>query len=117
PYRADLAAVFDEDIGDTVDLFPRDGTIERLGEAAIGDIVCDALRAQNQTQIAFVNGGGLRASIPSSYAPIATGLRRPPAQAAGPWDVVVGDVFAVLPFGNTTATFTITPQVLYAAMA
>jgi 5'-nucleotidase, C-terminal domain/Lamin Tail Domain len=114
PYRTALSGVFDEDIADATATFPRDGTLERLAEAAIGNLVTDALRAQTGAEIAFVNGGGLRSAIPSTYVPVASGLARPPA--AAPWDVLVGDIYAVLPFGNTTATFDITPSILYAAM-
>ncbi len=103
PYRDQLSAIFDADIADATALFPRSGNNERLGEAAIGNITTDAMRAEYDTDIAFTNGGGLRSSIPSSYAPKNLALRRPAAgYAAGPpYDVVVGDVYTLLPFGNT----------------
>lgn len=108
PYRAELAAQLDGTIGVATGVFPRGGTpaVERVGEAAIGDLVADALRATYGTQIAFTNGGGLRSPLPSSYLPRDTTLRRPaPGYAAGPpYDLVTGDVYSVLPFGNQSLT-------------
>ena len=86
PYRAELAAQLDGTIGVVTGVFPRGGTraVERVGEAAIGDVVADALRATYGTQIAFTNGGGLRSPLPSSYLPRDTTLRRPaPGVCAG----------------------------------
>jgi 2',3'-cyclic-nucleotide 2'-phosphodiesterase (5'-nucleotidase family)/DNA-binding beta-propeller fold protein YncE len=68
----------------------------RTGECLLGNLVTDAmlwkvntLDPDNPYDIAFQNGGGLRAGID-----------------AGP--VSVGEVLEVLPFGNTMATFEIT---------
>lgn len=83
--------------------------VERVGEVAVG-VVTDALRATYNTQIALTNGGGLRSSLPSSYAPADTSLRRPtPGYAAGPpYDLVLGDAYTLLPFGNAALTRTVT---------
>lgn len=117
-YRAELAAVFDEQIGLATGVFPQGGNIERLGEVALGNLVADAMRARYGTQLALTNGGGLRSALPSSYLPEDTGLRRPaPGYAAGPpYDLVVGDVFSVLPFGNSVVTRSVTGAQLYAAL-
>ena len=70
---------------------PIDGSREtcRAGECEMGNLVADAMldRVKDQgTEIAIVNGGGLRASIDQG-------------------DVTMGEVLTVLPFQNTLATF------------
>ena len=113
PYRQQLAAVFDTRIGTAAGVFPRNGVLERTGEAAIGNIVADALRTRYGTQLALTNGGGLRSALPSSYVPSDLSLDRdPPA----PFDLVTGDVFTVLPFGNVVVTRTVTGSQFYAAL-
>ena len=114
PYRQQLAAVFDTKIGVATGVFPRNGgSIERAGEAAIGNIVADSLRTRYGTQLALTNGGGLRAALPSSYTPLDLTLDR---TAPAPFDLVTGDVFTVLPFGNVVVTRTVTGSQLYAAL-
>lgn len=118
PYRTELAAAFDRKVAVATAVFPRGNNVERLQEVALGDLLADAIRVKYGTQIAFVNGGGLRAPLPSSYLPADTSLRRPDAgYAAGPpYDVVVGDAYAVLPFGNASVTRTVTGAQLWAAL-
>ncbi|MBI4672132.1 MAG: 5'-nucleotidase C-terminal domain-containing protein [Chloroflexi bacterium] len=61
----------------------------RFGECNIGDLISDAMLESQQkegVQIALLNGGGIRASIPAG-------------------DVTLGQVLTVLPFGNTIANF------------
>lgn len=118
PFRAALSAAFDRVIGVATGLFPRGGNIERLGEVAIGNLVTDAMRLRYGTQLAITNGGGLRAPLPSSYLPADHTLRRTTAGYAPgpPFDLVVGDVFSVLPFGNVIITRTVTGAQLYAAL-
>jgi 5'-nucleotidase len=121
PYRTQLAAALDEKIGVATDVFPRGGTpaVERIGEAAIGNLTTDAMRAKYGTQIAFTNGGGLRSALPApGYLPLDTTLRRTsPGYAAGPpFDLVAGDAFTLLPFGNQSLTRTVTGAQLWAAL-
>jgi 5'-nucleotidase len=115
PYRQALAEAFDEVIGEATDLFPRGNNIERLGEVAIGNLVADSMREAYGTDVAFTNGGGIRSPIPSSYLPQDTSLRRTtPGYALGPpYDVVIGDVFSVLPFGNIVITREVTGAQLH----
>jgi 5'-nucleotidase len=89
-----------------------------LAEVAIGDLLADAYRIRYGTQLALQNGGGIRAPLPSSYLPADTGLRRTsPGYAAGPpYDLVGGDAYAVLPFGNVVVTRTVTGAQLWAAL-
>jgi 5'-nucleotidase/UDP-sugar diphosphatase len=66
-----------------------DKAVCRFEECNMGNLIADAMLWKTQaegTQIAFQNGGGIRASIPAG-------------------NVTVGDVLTVLPFGNAIATF------------
>jgi 5'-nucleotidase len=118
PYRDQLAVKFDVKVSVNDQIYVRDGAAERTGEVPIGDLIADAMldryKAQG-AQIAFTNGGGIRASLPSSYAPADVTLRRTAVgYAAGPpYDLVVGDVYTVLPFGNLCVVRKITGQVLW----
>jgi 5'-nucleotidase len=118
PYRVALAAAFDEPIGIATNEFVRGGNIERRQEVPIGNLVSDSMRLTYGTQLALTNGGGIRAPLPSSYAPQDLTLRRTtPGYAPGPpYDLVIGDVFAVLPFGNMVVTRMITGEVLWQAL-
>ena len=61
----------------------------RFGECNIGNLITDAIvesQKKQGVQIATMNGGGIRASIPAG-------------------DVTLGQVLTVLPFGNTIAVF------------
>lgn len=118
-YRGMLTARFDTRIAVASDVFVRGNNVERLQEVPLGDLVSDAIRARYATQIAFTNSGGLRAPLPSTYAPMDKTLRRngQMGYAAGPpYDLVTGDVFAVLPFGNTVVTRTVTGAQLWAVL-
>ena len=79
-----------------VDLITHDESGNRLvrnGETNLGDFCSDALRLTTGADIAFVNGGGLRA-------PLASG------------DVTFNDIFSVFPFNNQVVTAEITGQIL-----
>jgi len=118
PYRMQLAAQLDGVVGVASALFPRGSNIERLGEVAIGNFTADAMRIKYNTQLALVNGGGIRQPLPSSYLPADMMLRRTSGgYAAGPpYDLVVGDAYAVFPFGNAVVTRTVTGTQLWAAL-
>lgn len=118
PYRTQLAAQLDQKIAVATAVFPRGNNAERLGEVALGNLITDALRARYGTQLAIENGGNIRASIPSSYAPQDKTLRRPTAgyQPGPPYDIVAGDVYTVLSFGNTAVTRTVTGAQLHAML-
>lgn len=118
--RARVQKAFDGPVGTASGVLPRGGSpaVERVGEAAVGNVVTDALRTTYGTQIAFTNGGGLRSALPSSYAPADTSLRRPASgYAAGPpYDLVLGDAYTLLPFGNVALTRTVTAAQLWSAL-
>jgi 2',3'-cyclic-nucleotide 2'-phosphodiesterase (5'-nucleotidase family) len=108
PARPDVQAIVDKANADTAPLrnqvigtrsvdIKRD--LSRLTESAMGNMVADAMRLKYpEAEAAITNSGGLRADIPSS------------AQSPPPPDkpVTYGDVFAVLPFGNSTVIETLT---------
>jgi 5'-nucleotidase len=116
PFRIELAAIFDERIAGATGVFVRGGNIERRQEVPIGNLITDAMRLEYGTQLGFTNGGGIRAALPSSYVPLATGFRRTGCTADTPCDILVGDVFSVLPFGNSVVTRTVTGAQLWAML-
>lgn len=116
PYRDELAEAFDRKIGTTTGVFVRGGNIERRQEVALGNLITDSMRWRYGTQLALTNGGGIRAPLPSSYAPRDTSLRRTGCSTETPCDLVIGDVFTVLPFGNSIVTRTVTGAQLWSAL-
>jgi len=116
-YQAKLSTKFAVPLGAKVTgVFKRDGTIERLGEVPIGNLVADSMRVTYGTQIALTNGGGIRSSLPSSFVVSDPALRRTGCTATTPCDLVVGDAYNVLPFGNVVVTRTVTGAQLKAAL-
>jgi 5'-nucleotidase len=121
PYRTQLTALLDPVIGVATGFMPRGGNpaVERVGEVAVGNVVTDAMRWKYGTQLALTNGGGLRQSLPAlNYFPADTTLRRATSGYAPgpPFDLVVGDVYSVLPFGNSAVVRTVTGAQLWAAL-
>ncbi len=66
-----------------------DRAVCRVEECDLGSLIADAMIAETGAQIAFMNGGGVRANIEAG-------------------DVTVGEVLTVLPFGNLVSTFELT---------
>lgn len=90
--EAELSKELDVNIGTTgTDLDSRSATV-RSQEAAIGNLIADAIRASTGADIAITNGGGIRAN--KQYAAGATLTRR--------------DMLSELPFGNATVMVEIT---------
>ena len=109
--KVELAKVFDEDLTATA-TFPRGGNVERGKEVAIGNLVADSMRLAYGTQIAFTNSGGICSSLPSAYVPLDPNVNR----ATAPYDVVIGDPYTILPFGNSVVTRDVTGSQLWAAL-
>jgi 2',3'-cyclic-nucleotide 2'-phosphodiesterase (5'-nucleotidase family) len=87
-FEADLSRELDVAIGTTaVELDSRNATV-RTGEAAIGNLVADAMRVAAGADAAVTNGGGIRAG---KVYPVGASLTR-------------RDVLAELPFGNRVVT-------------
>ncbi len=119
PYRRQLSALLDGTIGTSAATFARGGNIERRQEVPLGDLITDGMRWKYGTDIGFMSGGGIRSTLPAAgYTPADTTLRRPTAgyQAGPPYDLVKGDVFTVLPFGNVVVTRSVTGAQLWAAL-
>ena len=106
-------------VGVVSDVFPRGGTppVERSQETPMGTFAAETLRRIYGTQFAFISGGGIRDTLPAGkYVPADATLRRPVAGSSGPYDVTLGDVTAVFPFGNSVATTSITGADLWKAL-
>lgn len=69
----------------------------RVGETNLGNLITDAVREFTGSDIAFVNGGGIRDSIEAG-------------------EVTIGDVITVLPFINLVETANIPGSVLLEAL-
>ena len=87
-FEAELGKELDVPLGTTaVELDSRTATV-RTREAAIGDLITDAMRASAHADAAVMNGGGIRAG--RVYAPGTAITRR--------------DILSELPFGNRVVT-------------
>jgi 5'-nucleotidase len=89
-----------EVVGETTEFIEGDRTVCRAMECPMGNLVADAMLervADQGIQIAIANGGGLRASIDAG-------------------EVTMGEVFTVLPFQNTLATFQLSGADVLAAL-
>ncbi|MBN1564630.1 MAG: 5'-nucleotidase C-terminal domain-containing protein [Anaerolineae bacterium] len=97
--RAPLPDFLDQVIGTTEVLLDGDQDTDkcRYEECNIGNLITDAMRDVTGAQIAFQNGGGIRASIE-------------------PGEITVGDVLAVVPFNNTFVIFEISGDDMIAAL-
>ena len=99
-FENELSKEFDVAIAKTdVQLDSRTATV-RTGEAAIGDLYADAIRAQTDAEIAILNGGGLRGE--KIYPPGSSITRR--------------DVLLELPFRNHVAVLAISGKDVRAAI-
>jgi 5'-nucleotidase / UDP-sugar diphosphatase len=99
-FEQQLSKQLDTPIGTTaVELDSRTATV-RTREAAIGNLIADALRWSAQTDVAVTNGGGIRGG--KIYPPGSTLTRR--------------DILTELPFGNKLITIDISGKDLKAAI-
>jgi 2',3'-cyclic-nucleotide 2'-phosphodiesterase (5'-nucleotidase family) len=113
--RADVKAIVDKADADT--LGPRSRVVGsasvdirrdpgRLLESPMGNLVADAmLDKYEEADAALTNSGGLRADI----------FRAPPSAGEEVGEITFGELFAVLPFGNSTVIETLTYEQLVAA--
>jgi 5'-nucleotidase len=69
----------------------------RVYETNLADLATDSMRWYTDSQVAFVNGGGIRASIQQG-------------------DITLKDVYDVMPFQDDLVTMTVTGQTLYDVM-
>ena len=85
-YKADLDKEMNVVIGKTAGPLDSRRNIVRTQEAAIGNMIADAMKAAVAADIAITNGGGIRAD----------------KQYAAGADITRRDVLSELPFGNVT---------------
>ena len=71
--------------------------IIRNAETNLGDLCADAYRDQGDADVAFVNGGGIRVSLPAG-------------------DITLGDILQVHPFGNALCVVEATGQQILDAL-
>src|SRR3546814_5479996 len=94
-YMAKLEAELGQPIGTTAsDLDSRRATV-RGGEAPIGNLIADAMRAATGADVALFNGGGIPGHPPSPAGPALTRKM----------------ILAELPFGNRTAKLEVTGEI------
>ncbi len=118
-YVAETSKQLDIRIGKVAGVFPRGGEppVERSGETPMGTFAAEVVRRTYGTQLAFLNGGGIRDTLPASkYAPGDATLIRPTPGSTGPYDVTQGDLVSVFPFGNNVATTRISGADLWRAL-
>ena len=126
-YQQQVAPVFDRRVGVVEGIFPRGprtgsapppvGSVERSGETQLGNLTADSLRAKYETDLVFLNGGGIRDTLPANgYVPNDLTLRRPALGNTGPYDVTLGDIKTVYPFGNEAVVSEMTGQQLWGAL-
>jgi len=99
-YRKDLDADLNVAIGTTTEPLDSRKAILRTQEAAIGNLIADALRAETGADAAIINGGGVRGN--KQY-PAGTELTR-------------RDILTELPFGNRTVKLAVTGDTIRAAL-
>jgi 2',3'-cyclic-nucleotide 2'-phosphodiesterase (5'-nucleotidase family) len=69
----------------------------RVRETAIGNLLADAVRWAGEADLAVVNGGGIRGSLPAGT-------------------VTLGDIYQMVPFDNAVVVFTLTGEELRAVL-
>ena len=113
PFAVNLQAL----IGVANDAFPL-GTSVQLRETAIGNLVADSMRAHTGAQIAIMNGGGIRTTLPSTFQPANTSLRRyaAPYSVGPPYDLVLGDAYTLHPYGDHIVSRLLTGAQLWDAL-
>jgi 2',3'-cyclic-nucleotide 2'-phosphodiesterase (5'-nucleotidase family) len=99
-YEDKLSKELDIEIGSTVGELDSRSAIVRSQEAAIGNLIADAIRAATGADVAITNGGGIRAN------------RQYPAGAK----LTRRDILSELPFGNTSIMVEITGADIKAAL-
>lgn len=99
-YKADLDKELNVVIGKTADALDSRRNVVRTQEAAIGNLIADAMKDAVGADIAITNGGGIRGD--KEY-------------AAGS-DLTRRDVLTELPFGNITVLAEVTGQQVWDAL-
>jgi 2',3'-cyclic-nucleotide 2'-phosphodiesterase (5'-nucleotidase family) len=119
-YKDQLTAKFDIKIGQVEGQTPIGGTppVQRSGEHAFGNWSADTIRAKYETDFALVNGGGIRDTFPAkNYIVSDETLSRPgDSNTSTVFDVTLGDMYTVQPFGNSFSVIEVTGSTLWKAL-
>lgn len=109
-----------------VDLqFPGGGDIpfrpDRRQESYMGHFITNLIRNKAKTNFAIVNGGGIRDTLPAlTYVTGNKTYLRPDSSKGqdqvGPFDVLLGDIVTVFPFGNSVSIVTVTGKTIWDAI-
>ncbi len=99
-YKKELDADLNVVIGTSTEPLDSRKALVRTQETAIGNLIADALRAQTQSDIAIINGGGIR------------GNKQYPAEVR----LTRRDVLTELPFGNRAVKLAVTGDMIRAAL-
>ncbi|MCW5717774.1 MAG: 5'-nucleotidase C-terminal domain-containing protein [Bauldia sp.] len=99
-YNAQLDEALGAVIGTTATAIDSRRAVVRGEEAAIGNLIADAMRASVEADVAITNGGGIRADREYAAGSALTGR----------------DIFAELPFGNKTVKLELTGAQLREAL-
>jgi 2',3'-cyclic-nucleotide 2'-phosphodiesterase (5'-nucleotidase family) len=99
-YEGELSKELDVEIGSTATELDSRSMSVGTAEAAIGNLIADAIRAATGADVAVTNGGGIRAG--KQYPAGARLTRR--------------DILSEMPFGNTTVMVSLTGADLRAAL-
>jgi 5'-nucleotidase / UDP-sugar diphosphatase len=99
-YLSQLSKELDIPVGLTTELLDSRKATVRTSEAAIGNLIADAMKDAVSADIAITNGGGIRGN--KEYAPGTEITRR--------------DVLAELPFGNRTVKIEVSGEAVWAAL-
>lgn len=84
-------------VGEAGAFLQGDRGVCRVEECNLGNLIADAMRADTGAQIAFMNGGGIRASIDEG-------------------EITLGEVLTVQPFQNLLSTFELSGADVIAAL-
>jgi 2',3'-cyclic-nucleotide 2'-phosphodiesterase (5'-nucleotidase family) len=96
-YVAELDVKMGETIGYTEVFLDGERATVRLKESNLGNLVADALAAVTEADIAFQNGGGIRASIQ-------------------PGPITLKDIYTILPFDNRVVVIEATGEIIWQAL-
>ena len=99
-YGADLDKELNVVVGKTTGALDSRRNVVRTQEAAIGNLIADALRQAVKADVAIINGGGIRAD----------------KQYAAGSDITRKDVLTELPFGNKTVLAEVTGKQIWDAL-
>jgi 5'-nucleotidase/UDP-sugar diphosphatase len=89
PYQEQADGLLDQTIGEALVKLDGERDLVRSQETNLGNLVTDAIMAKTGADLAFTNGGGIRAPI-------------------GPGMITYRDVLTVHPFGNTLVVMDMT---------